>query len=153
MRPLKRLPFLFRDHRDQLRQRWLEALEAARAGEDYRELMASPVGDRFLRKLVEDLIAVSEAEAYELPAVHRRLHEEAGREAGYRLSLGFARLDLVKGWQAILAAAIDLLQDAVAVGEAPPVGEALLELKELAAFVDHMVRVTVGAPEAERAGG
>jgi hypothetical protein len=149
---VQRLPFILRDHRDQLRQRWLDALEASAAGDDYRELMASPVGDRFLRKLIEDVIALSEAEAYELPAVNRRLHEDAAREAEYRLGLGFARLDLVKGWQAVNAAVIDVLEDAVAVGEAPPPGETLVELKSLGALIDHMVRTTMVTPPADAPG-
>lgn len=150
---MKRLPFILRDHRDQLRQRWLEALEQAGAAEDYRELAASPVGDRFLRKLIDDLIALSEAEAYELPAVRRRLHEDAAREAQHRLGLGFSRLDLVKGWQTLLAAAVDVLEDAVVVGEAPPPGETLLELKAFGALLDHMVRTTMTTPAPEPAGG
>jgi len=140
---MKHLPLILRDHRDHLRERWLAALREAEAGEDYRELAASAVGDRFLRKLIEDLIALSEAEAYELPAVRRRLHEDAVREAQHRLSLGFERLDLVKGWQALLAAAIDVLEDAIVVGTAPPPGESLLELKALGALLDHMVRATM----------
>lgn len=150
---MKRLPFILRDHRDELRQRWLAALEEAAAGEDYRELVASPVGDRFLRKLVDGLVALSEAEAYELPGVRRGLHEDAAREAQRRLGLGFARLDLVKGWQALLAAAVDVLEDAVVVGEAPPPGETLLELKAFGAFLDHMVRTTMTVPEPEPADG
>lgn len=145
---MKRLPFILRDSRDPLRKRWLDALEASAAGEDYRELMASPVGDRFLRKLIDDMIALSEAEAYELRGMQRRLHEEAAREAEYRLGLGFARLDLVKGWQAVLAAVIDVLEDSIAVGEAPPPGETLLELKELGTLLDHMVRTTMATPAA-----
>jgi len=149
VRQMKNLPFILRDHRDQLRQRWLAALDEAAAGEDFRELMASPMGDRVLRKLVDDLIALSEAEAYELPAVYRRLHEEAAREAEHRLGLGFARLDLVKGWQTLHAAVIDVLGDAIVTGELPPPGEVLLELKAFVSLLDHMVRTTVGvaAPE------
>jgi hypothetical protein len=150
---VQRLPFLLRDHREQFRQRWLDALAAAAAGDDYRELMASPVGDRFLRKLIDDLVVLSEAEAYELPGVHRGLHEDAAREAAYRLGLGFARLDLVKGWQTVLAAAVDVLEDAVVVGEAPPPGDALAELKALGTLLDHMVRTTIVTPAPERDGG
>lgn len=149
---MKHLPLILRDHRDQLRERWLAALQEADVGDDYRELAASPVGDRFLRKLIEDLIALSEAEAYELPAVQRRLHEDAAREADHRLSLGFARLDLVKGWQTLLAAAVDVLEDAVVVGAAPPPGETLLELKAFGALLDHMVRTTMATPAPEPAG-
>lgn len=140
---MQRLPFILRDRRDQLRQRWLQALEEAAAGDDYRELMASPVGDRFLRKLVDDLVALSQAEAYELPALRRRLHEDAAREAEYRLGLGFAALDLVKGWQTLHAAVVDVLGDALAMGELPPPGEVLVELKDFTVLLDHMVRATV----------
>jgi len=150
---MRRLPFILRDRRDQLRQRWLAALEAAAVGGDYRELMASPVGDRFLRKWIDDLIALSEAEAYELPALLRRLHEEAAREAEYRLGLGFALLDLVKGWQTLHAAVVDVLEDALVVGEVPPPGETLLELKALGTLLDHMVRTTIVTTPAATAGG
>lgn len=143
MSPVVRLPFILRDHRDLLQQRWLEALDAAEVGEDYRELIASPLGDRFLRKLIDDLIALSEAEAYERPGLERRLEEDAAREAGYRLGLGFALLDLVKGWQALRAAVLDVLGDALVLGELPPPGETLVELKWLGGVFDHMVRTTV----------
>jgi hypothetical protein len=148
---MQRLPFILRDHREQLRERWLAALQSVSAGDEYRELMASPVGDRFLRKLIDDLIATSEAEAYELPALSRRLHEDAARETGYRLGLGFARLDLVKGWQTVHAAVVDVLGDALAVGELPSPGETLLELKALGTLLDHMVRATVVTEPAEPA--
>ena len=146
---MQRLPFILRDHRDQLRQRWSAALEEAASGEDYRELMASPMGDRFLRKLIDDLIALSEAEAYELPALYRRLHEEAAREAGHRLGLGFTRLDLVKGWQTLHAAVLDVLGDALVTGELPPPGEVLIELKAFGSLLDHMVRTTIVTTAAE----
>lgn len=149
MKPMQRLPFILRDHRDQLRQRWLAALQEVGAGEDYRELMASAVGDRFVRKFVDDLIALSEVEAYELPALRRRLHEDAAREAEYRLGLGFARLDLVKGWQTLDAAVVDVLEDALVMGELPPPGEVLLELKAFGTLLDHMVRTTLGTAPAE----
>jgi hypothetical protein len=149
---VQRLPFILRDRREQLRQRWLAALEEAAASEDYRELMASAVGDRFLRKLVDDLIALSEAEAYETPALRRRLHEDAAREAEYRLGLGFARLDLVKGWQTLNAAVVDVLEDALVMGELPPPGEVLLELKTFGTLIDHMVRTAIGAASPESGG-
>ena len=149
MSPMQRLPFILRDHRDQLRQRWIAALEEVGAGEDYRELMASAVGDRFLRKFVDDLIALSEAEAYELPALRSRLHEDAAREAEYRLGLGFVHLDLVKGWQTLSAAVVDVLEDALVMGELPPPGEVLLELKAFGTLLDHMVRTTMGVAPAE----
>lgn len=150
---MQRLPLILRDHRDQLRRRWLEALDEAAAGEDYRELMASPVGDRFLRKLIDDLIALSEAEAYELPALRRRLHEDAAKEADYRLGLGFALLDLVKGWQALHAAVVDVLGDALVTGELPPAGEMLVELKAFVILLDHMVRTTVVTSVGPQDGG
>jgi hypothetical protein len=146
---VQRLPFILRERRDHMHQRWLVALEETGAGEDYRELMASAVGDRFLRKLVDDLIALSEAEAYELPALRRRLHEDAAREAEYRLGLGFARLDLVKGWQSLDAAVVDVLEDALVMGELPPAGEILLELKSFGILLDHMVRTAMGTAPAE----
>jgi hypothetical protein len=149
MSPMQRLPFILRDHRDQLRQRWIAALEEVGAGEDYRELMASAVGDRFLRKFVDDLIALSEAEAYELPALRSRLHEDAAREAEYRLGLGFVRLDLVKGWQTLSAAVVDVLEAALVMGELPPPGEVLLELKAFGTLLDHMVRASMGVAPAE----
>lgn len=145
MSGMERLPFILRDHRDQLRARWLEALAASGASEDYRELMASPVGDRFLRKFVDDLISICEAEQYELPGLGRQLAESATRDAHHRLGLGFALLDLLRGWQVLIAASIDVLQDAIVVGELHSAGEALQELKAFTAVLDRMVRTTVTA--------
>ncbi len=152
MSGMERLPFILRDHRDQLRVRWLEALEASGAGDDYRELMASPVGDRFLRKFVDDLISICEAEQYELPGLGRQLADDATRDAQHRLSLGFSLLDLLRGWQVLIAAAIDVLQDALVVGEVHTAGETMDELKAFTAVLDRMVRTTVTAAAEATAG-
>ena len=72
---MKTVPFILRDHRDQLWRRWTESL-GEDVPADYRELMSSPLGERFVRAFVDDLMAWSEAEEYEA-AFHNQ--ERMGR--------------------------------------------------------------------------
>ena len=57
---------------------------------DYRELVASQLGERMLRTLIDDLVAFSEAEQYERPGLLRAVEERTTADARHRLSLGFA---------------------------------------------------------------
>jgi hypothetical protein len=141
-----RLPVILRERRDDLRRRWLEALEG-RTGEDYSELLASPVGERLLRGLLEQLVAISQAEEYELAALRRPFEGDLEREAGRRLALGFAPVDLVAGVQAVRLAVLDVLGDAVVTGELPTMGETLAELRQLEELLDGLVLAVVRAVE------
>lgn len=139
-----RLPFILRDQREELRRRWQEALPG-RVGDEYAELLASPVGDRLLRGLVEQLVAVSQAEEYEVPGLRRRFESEFRREVEQRLALGFTARDLAGAVQTVRLAVLDVLGDAVVGGEAPPPGETLVELRALDDFLDGLVGVVLDA--------
>lgn len=136
------MPFILRDHREDLWQRWVKVLDE-RVAPDYHELIASPLGERILRNLIEDLIALSEAEEYELPALRRRLAERAAAEAGHRLALGFSVVDIVEALQALRLAVLDVLLDALVLDEMPSFGDTLTQLKGLDDFIDRQVAATL----------
>ena len=142
-----RLPFILRDQRDELRRRWHDVLPG-RVGDEYAELLASAVGDRQLRSLVEQLVAISQAEEYEVPGLRRRFESEFGREVAQRLVLGFTARELAAGVQAVRLAVLDVLGDAVVTGELPPLGETLTELRALDEFLDGLVGVVIDAATA-----
>jgi hypothetical protein len=58
---VKSVPLILRDHREELWRRWVDALEDRVAG-DYRELVASQLGERMLRTLIDELIAFAQSE-------------------------------------------------------------------------------------------
>lgn len=142
-----RLPFILRDQRDELRRRWHDALPGC-VGDEYAELLASAVGDRLLRSLVEQLVAVSQAEEYEVAGLRRRFEGEFRAEVEHRLALGFTARDLAGGVQALRLAVIDVLGDALVAGELPPPGETLVELRALDEFVDGLVGAVLEAATA-----
>jgi hypothetical protein len=141
---VNRLPFILRDQREELRRRWHDALPG-RVSDEYAELLASPVGDRLLRGLVEQLVAVSQAEEYEVPGLRRRYESEFRQDVQHRLALGFAARDLAGGVQAVRLAVLDVLGDAVVGGESPPPGETLVELRALDDFLDGLVGAVLDA--------
>jgi hypothetical protein len=112
-------------------------------GEDYFELLASPVGERVLRGLVEQLVAISQAEEYEVGGLRRRVESDFEREVAHRLALGFTPADIVAGVQALRLAVLDVLGDAVVTGELPSAGETLAELRQLEDLLDGLVLVAV----------
>ena len=138
------LPFVLRDHREELWRRWAASLDESIAA-DYREIMSSPLGERFVRAFVDDLIACSEAEEYEVPALLRQSAERVTVDAAYRLSLGFAALDLVMALQSLQGAIIDVLLDALVLGELPSFAETLEQLKDAGALIDLMVCAILAA--------
>ncbi len=138
------LPFILREQREQLRRRWHDAL-AGRVSDDYRELLVSPVGDRLLRALVDQLVALSQAEEYEVAGLRRQYEAEFGSEAEHRLALGFTAHDLAGGVQAVRLAVLDVLGDAVVGGELPPLGETLVELRALDDVLDGLVAAVLDA--------
>ena len=97
---MKTVPFILRDHRDQLWRRWTESL-GEDVPADYRELMSSPLGERFVRAFVDDLMAWSEAEEYEAPTQLRQACERVGADALHRMALGFTALELAAALQAL----------------------------------------------------
>ena len=141
---MKALPLILRDHREELWRRWVDAL--ADAGDsDYRELVASQLGERMLRTLIDDLIAVSEAEQYERPGLLRTVAERTTADTQHRLSLGFTVLDAVVSLHCLRGVISDVLVDALALDEMPSFADALDQLKVLNAFLDRLVCATMSA--------
>ena len=141
---MKTVPLILRDHRDELRQRWIDELEG-RVDPDYRELLASPLGERTLRAIVDDLVVVTQAEEYEVPGIKRRVEQHAAADAAHWISLGFTLEDVVGGVHALRSAAIDVLLDALVQDEMPSFGDSLDQVKVLDAFLDRMVRASMTA--------
>jgi hypothetical protein len=142
------LPFVLRDHREQFWRRWAESL-GEDVPADYRELMSSPLGERFVRGFIEDLIAWSEAEEYEAPAQLRRACEHVAADAANRMSLGFTALELAAAQQVLRGAIIDVLLDALVLGELPSFAETLEQVKAADRFIDHLVSAVLTAAPAE----
>ncbi len=132
------VPFTLRDHREQLWQRWAGAMGDEVAA-DYREIMASPLGERYVRAFVDDLIAWSEAEEYEAPGVLRQACERVAADAANRLALGFTALDIAAALQALHGAVVDVLLDALVLGELPSFADTLEQLKASGHFIDRLV--------------
>jgi hypothetical protein len=142
------VPFILRDHRDQLWRRWAESLEDD-VPSDYRELMSSPLGERFVRAFVDDLIAWSEAEEYEAPAQLRRACDRVAADAGNRMALGFTAVELAAALQTVRGAIIDVLLDALVLGELPSFAETLEQVKAADRFIDHLVAAVLRATPTE----
>jgi hypothetical protein len=135
---VKTLPLVLRDHRDELWRDWVDALGEA-VGSDYRELVASQLGERILRTIVDDLIALTEAEQYERPALLKSMEERATADTRHRLALGFTVLDTVVSLHVLRGSISDLLVDALVLGEVPAFADTLDQLKDLNAFLDRLV--------------
>jgi hypothetical protein len=132
------VPFVLRDHRDQLWRRWADSIGEGVAA-DYREIMAGPLGERYVRALVDDLIGWREAEEYEAPGVLRQACERVAADAANRLALGFTAIDIAVALQALHGAVVDVLLDALVLGELPSFAETLEQLKAAGAFIDRLV--------------
>ena len=107
---------------------------------DYRELIGSPLGERILRNLLEDLIVYSEAEDYELARVLKRVEERTTAETEHRLALGFVVLDMAVSLQVLRGSVIDVLIDALVTDEMPSFADSLDQLKVADTFIDLGVR-------------
>jgi hypothetical protein len=139
---MRELALIFREKRDQLHSRWIAALRGA-VGDDYREVLESPIGDRLLKMIVEDLVTLSQAEAYEVDAAMRRIEMSAFEEAARRARIGFELNDVLAGLQLIRSAMWKVLGDAVVVGELSWSGETMDQMAEVDAFLDRLVRAEV----------
>jgi RsbT co-antagonist protein rsbRD N-terminal domain len=142
------VPFILRDHREQLWRRWADSI-GEDVAVDYRELMSSPLGERYVRAFVDDLIAWSEAEDYEAAGQLRQACERAAADAAYRLSLGFTALELLMALQALRGAIVDVLLDALVLGELPSFAETLEQLKAAGAFIDQLGAAVLTATPAK----
>jgi hypothetical protein len=139
---VKQLAFIFRDRRDQLYSHWLGLLKD-RVGDEYLEVLESPIGARLVKLVVEELVVVAQAEAYELPQALRRVELSASEEAARRARLGFELNDVLAGLQLIRSAMWRVLGDALAVGDLPAAGETMDEMCEVDEFLDRLVRAEV----------
>jgi hypothetical protein len=139
------VPFVLRDHREELWRRWVDAMDEGVAA-DYREIMGSPLGERYVRGFIDDLIAWSEAEEYEAPRVLRAARERVAADTANRLALGFTALDIATALQALRGAVIDVLLDALVLDELPSFGETLEQLKAAGEFVDQLVVAVLQTP-------
>ncbi|MGD0998353.1 MAG: hypothetical protein ABR941_08580 [Thermoleophilia bacterium] len=139
---MRQLALLLRDHRDELHGAWVTALKGA-VGEEYLDVLASPLGVRFVRHIVDDLIALSQAEAYEVPGIVGRIESETAGDAARRGALGFDLTDVIAGVQQVRAAIWKVLIDALVVGDLPAFGETMDEMQQVDAFIDLLVRVEV----------
>ena len=146
------IPFVLRDHREQLWRRWAESLGDDVAA-DYRELMSSPLGERAVRAFVDDLIAWSQAEEYEAPGQLRQACERVAADAAYRMSLGFSAFELAMALQALRGAIIDVLLDALVLGELPSFAETLEQVKAADGFIDRLVAAVLTATSRPPSGG
>ena len=141
---MKYIPFILRDHRDQLWHRWADAL-LDKVDSDYQELIASPLGERILRTFIDDLIARTEAEEYEVPALMKRIEERTVAETSYRLGFGFTVLDVIVALQVLRGAMVDVLIDALVLDEMPSFADSLDQLKVTNAFIDRLVCASMAA--------
>jgi hypothetical protein len=121
---VKSLPLILRDHREQLRQRWIDELDG-RVNPEYREWLSGPLGERTLRTIVDDLVAVTQAEEYEVPGIRRRVDQQAAAEAAHWLALGFTLKDVVSSVHVLRGAVNDVLLDALVQDETPSFGDTL----------------------------
>jgi hypothetical protein len=141
---VRTIPFILRDHREELWRRWAAELDG-KVESDYRQLIGSPLGERILRNVLEDLIAYTEAEDYELAGVLKRVEERMTTETEHRLALGFSVTDMVVGLHALRLAVVDVLVDALVLNEMPSFAEGLDQLKVTNWFIDRLVCATVAA--------
>jgi hypothetical protein len=141
---VKSIPFILRDHREQLWRHWADAL-VGEVDADYQDLLSSPLGERFLRTTIEDLIACSEAEEYEVPGLMKRLEERVTAESMHRVALGFTVRDMVVALHVLRGVMVDVLIDALVLDEMPSFAESLDQLKAVNAFLDRLVCATMEA--------
>jgi hypothetical protein len=141
---MKTVPFILRDHREQLWRRWVAALEG-RVDDDYSQLVSSPLGERMLRTILDDLMAYTGAEHYEVAAVLRGVEQRLTVETEHRLALGFSVGDMIVGLHALRGAIVDVLIDALVLDEMPAFADSLDQLKATNAFLDRLVCATMAA--------
>jgi len=145
---MKTIPFVLRDHRDELWRRWADSLDE-RVSVDYRKLIASPLGERIVRAFIDELCAASEAEEYEVPGLVRGAEERVAAEARSRLAVGFSSDDMVIALQSLRGAIVDVLVDALVLDEMPSFADSLMQMRRADAFLDRLVCATMragGAP-------
>ena len=141
---MKSIQFILRDHREQLWRHWADAL-AGEVDADYQDLLSSPLGDRTLRTIIDDQIACSEAEEYELPGLLKRIEERWTTETEHRVALGFTVRDMVVALHVLRRVMVDVLIDALVLDEMPAFADSLDQLKAANAFLDRLVCAAMAA--------
>jgi hypothetical protein len=139
---VRQLALLLRDHRDELHGKWIAGLKDV-VGPEYLDVLSSPLGVRLVRHVVDDLLALSQAEAYEVPSLIRRIESEVAADAARRGALGFELGDVLAGLQQIRDAVWKVLIDALVVGDLPAFGETMDEMCRIDGFLDLLVRAEV----------
>jgi hypothetical protein len=141
---VKSIPFILRDHREQLWRHWADAL-VGEVDADYQDLLSSPLGERILRTIIDDQIACSEAEEYEVPSLLKRIEERWTVETEHRVALGFTVRDMVVALHVLRRVMVDVLVDALVLDEMPAFADSLDQLKAANAFLDRLVCATMAA--------
>jgi hypothetical protein len=139
---MRQLALILRDRRDELHASWIALLKGT-VGAEYLDVLASALGVRLVRRIVDDMVTLSQAEAYEVPGIIRRIEKETASDAARRGALGFELMDVVAGLQQVRAAIWKVLIDALVVGDLPSFGETMDEMQQLDGFMDLLVRVEV----------
>jgi len=139
---MRQLALILRDRRDDLHANWIALLKGT-VGAEYLDLLASALGVRLVRRIVDDMVTLSQAEAYEVPGIIRRIEKETASDAARRGALGFELMDVVAGLQQVRAAIWKVLIDALVVGDLPAFGETMDEMQQLDGFMDLLVRIEV----------
>ena len=80
----------------------------------------------------------------------RQACERVGADAANRLALGFTAIDIATALQALHGAAVDVLLDALVLGELPSFAETLEQLKAAGSFIDHLVVAVLRVEAASR---
>ena len=139
---MRQLALLLRDRRDELHGAWMGSLKDV-VGPEYLDVLSSPLGVRLVRHVVDDLLALSQAEAYEVPSVIRRIESEVAADAARRGALGFDLGDVLAGLQQVRGAIWKVLTDALVMGDLPSFGETMDEMCRIDEFLDLLVRAEV----------
>lgn len=139
---MKQLALIFRDHRDDLLRRWLSLLPS-QVGDEYREVLESPVGAKLLRSFIEDLLTYVQAEEYEAPAALRRIVQCSADEAARRAALGFELADVLAALQAVRSALWYVLLDMLVTGDLPAMGETMDEMRQVDEYVDRLLQAEI----------
>jgi len=139
---VRQLSLLFRERREQIFGRWHEALKDM-VDDDYREVLESPIGLRIVGSLIEEMVNLSQAEPFEVPAIWRRVEETTADEAGRRARLGFELDDILAGRQALRTALWHIIADALVTGDLPAAGETMDEMSQVDEYLDRLMRAEV----------
>lgn len=137
---MKHLAILFRDRRDQLFATW-QTLLKGHVSDEYRDVLESPIGAKIMRSIIEDLMALSQAEAYEIAPTWKRIQTEAAAQAASRASVGFELRDVMAALQQVRAAMWKVMEDAQVTGDLPSPGATMEEMRQVDGFLDRLILI------------